>query len=299
MKSNSYSLSGLMGACIWAYEKGVKHDAEDLFNAVLEHYKEINTTDLMRGFAGVGWGIEYLVQNRFIDIETDEVLEKIDNALFRLRRQRNNMYLNSGCSLFDYGLYYLIRTKGGMQNDTTKVIIKKTILAFLVDECERMFFTHRFSEGPTPEVNITYLNSVNYFLLETHRLGVSPRKTFFVFETLMDYYSVFLMHNTPSVEEITSLHLLEYARGIYDEISNEKYIVLQQSFRKRIAKLGDQVLIAISRLGWDMLFYREIFLDNRCPQLAILDTNMEMLTESELLGVKFHKLFTRSKDAQY
>ena len=48
-------------------------------------YTEINnetTLDLKKGLTGIGWGIEYLSKNGFIEGNTDEILDEIDKTVY-------------------------------------------------------------------------------------------------------------------------------------------------------------------------------------------------------------------------
>ncbi|MGM0407453.1 MAG: lanthionine synthetase LanC family protein [Bacteroidota bacterium] len=77
-----------------------------------EIYEEITTNtpvDFENGLAGIGWGIEYLVQNGFIEADTDEVLEEFDNRIFKeliYNTPQENGLLNG---LTGLGAYFLKR----------------------------------------------------------------------------------------------------------------------------------------------------------------------------------------------
>lgn len=279
-----------MGTCIWAYESGKPADEAGTFLAdVFEHYSAVDSIGFMTGFAGIGWGVEYLVQHRFMEADTDEILEDIDDALFRLRRQRKKLY-EPGENFFEYGLYFLSRTKGGDPDNDALALTKRAVLAFLVEECERMFPACRSGERTIPEVNVAYLNSVVYFLSEVYRLGVCPQKARSVLRAVVRYYPVWLQHNAPSVAEITTSCLLGHI-GKRDDITDEACAGLQCLVGRRIAELKELPRTAISRLGWDMLFYKDIFTGNGGLPITIAGTNGEMASEPELLGVKFYRLF--------
>ena len=52
-----------------------------------EIYEDINLNaplDFANGLAGIGWGIEYLVQNHFIEADADDVFGEIDKRLMPL-----------------------------------------------------------------------------------------------------------------------------------------------------------------------------------------------------------------------
>lgn len=50
--------------------------------------------DFCSGLSGVGWGVEYLIQNKFVDADSDELLEDIDAKIMEwdVRRIKNGIY---------------------------------------------------------------------------------------------------------------------------------------------------------------------------------------------------------------
>ena len=85
--------------------------------------------DYRNGLSGIGSTIEYLVQNEYIEAETDEVLEDIDNRLFDV----DNLNVLSLDELFDTGYYTLWRLLG---NSLQKKAILRKFLPELVHSME-------------------------------------------------------------------------------------------------------------------------------------------------------------------
>jgi hypothetical protein len=54
--------------------------AGELIDEIYEDITIQSPVDFENGLAGIAWGIEYLVQNGFIDADTNEVLADIDDA---------------------------------------------------------------------------------------------------------------------------------------------------------------------------------------------------------------------------
>ena len=63
--------------------------------------------DFEDGLAGIGWGIEYLVQNKFAEGDTDEILEEIDNKVFKVLNEESLTSFELTNGLTGY-LFYLI-----------------------------------------------------------------------------------------------------------------------------------------------------------------------------------------------
>ncbi len=115
---------------------------EDYAGELLDEiYNEISTStsfDFENGLTGIGWGIEYLVQNGFIEADTDEVLEEFDNRVFKelvYNTPRNIGVLNG---LLGIGAYFLMRIQNPQSNDENlKTLTNKQALIHLIDELDR------------------------------------------------------------------------------------------------------------------------------------------------------------------
>lgn len=82
-------LHGKMGVSIYFFHlarktKNTNYEdyAKELIDEIYEEISNETPACFENGLAGIGSGIEYLVQNHFMEAETDEVLEDLDEALF-------------------------------------------------------------------------------------------------------------------------------------------------------------------------------------------------------------------------
>lgn len=56
---------------------------EHLLHEVISNWASVTQQSFEEGFAGIGWGIEWLAQNKFLPyINTDELLEEVDDLLY-------------------------------------------------------------------------------------------------------------------------------------------------------------------------------------------------------------------------
>jgi lantibiotic modifying enzyme len=83
-------LNGKMGISIFFYKYGSYLDNKiytDYAGELIDEiYEEVNTNtsiDFANGLAGIGWGIEYLAKHKYIESNTDEALEDMDNVIYR------------------------------------------------------------------------------------------------------------------------------------------------------------------------------------------------------------------------
>ncbi len=97
-------LNGKMGIAIFFYHYARhtnKHIYDDFAGELIDEiYKEIHMDsprDFKDGLSGIAWGIEYLIQNSFIEADTDEVLEELDvQILERDVRKIKDISLETG-----------------------------------------------------------------------------------------------------------------------------------------------------------------------------------------------------------
>jgi len=105
-----------------------------------EIYEEITTNtpvDFENGLAGIGWGIEYLVQNGFIEADTDEVLEEFDNRIFKELIYNTPKEIGLLDGIIGIGVYYLKRIQNPTSSEKTPALTNKQTLIHLIDELER------------------------------------------------------------------------------------------------------------------------------------------------------------------
>ncbi|MGM0504302.1 MAG: lanthionine synthetase LanC family protein [Bacteroidota bacterium] len=67
--------------------------------------------DFEGGLAGIGWGIEYLVQNGFVEANTDEILEEVDSRIFQHVIHTEKVPINFNNGLLGYATYIIWRLK--------------------------------------------------------------------------------------------------------------------------------------------------------------------------------------------
>ena len=187
-------LKGKVGIAIFFY-----HYARCTQNKIFEDYagelideiyEEINTNtpvNFENGLTGIGWGIEYLVKNKFVQADTDEALKEIDNAVYRIRLQSPILIKNQN-EIFGYGLYYISRICGHTIDDhNLDTLIKKYHLIFLVDECERILKQRLYLKYNIESLRIDSLNSFIWFLLEVNRLKIFPVKVIEILNCMPEY----------------------------------------------------------------------------------------------------------------
>ncbi|HQG37243.1 MAG TPA: lanthionine synthetase LanC family protein [Bacteroidales bacterium] len=244
-------LNGKMGIAIFFYlyarytnNKIFSDYAGDLIDEIYSEINESTSINFADGLMGIGWGIEYLVKNNFVEADTDEVLSDIDNAIYK-HRINSPLLLSTGCDFFDYGLYYISRLKSSSENDDLKQLMKKHHLIFLIDECERIFIYKRYLDFNIETLKIGTINSILWFLLEMYKVGLLSFKvkkllgylpTYLCFSnkedsTLADYYFLYrLLKRAYEFLSDDALHYLyksvieNYSINLYSQVNNDIFI---------------------------------------------------------------------------
>jgi len=116
---NSGLWQGKMGVAVFFFHYA-RYTGNELFeDYAIDIIKQIQAeihanspVDYNRGLAGIGAGIEYLVQNGFLNIDTDEVLEDFDNRIrhdIMYQPQENDSLRNGLTGLGQYLLWRIVR----------------------------------------------------------------------------------------------------------------------------------------------------------------------------------------------
>lgn len=154
-------MHGKMGICIFLYnfsQKTENKNYEDFAGELLDDvFKEINSQtsfDFENGLAGIGWGIEYLVKNGFVEGDTDEVLAEIDQKLLEIIGSPSHMTLNLLSGILGIGIYFLSRRKKAETNNyESSANTNERLIVQLINELENRIEKHkkdhRFYNGGT------------------------------------------------------------------------------------------------------------------------------------------------------
>ncbi|MCE5177632.1 MAG: glycosyltransferase [Porphyromonadaceae bacterium] len=103
-------LNGKMGSVIFLYHyykysnnKVFSKLSETFFEKIQEKITENTPLNFASGIAGIGWGLEYLYQNKLINVDTNDILFEIDRKIMEI-----NPFRSTNCNLH-YGMGGIIR----------------------------------------------------------------------------------------------------------------------------------------------------------------------------------------------
>ena len=259
-------LNGKMGIAIFFYNYS-RYSKNKIYEdyageLVDEIYEEINTStpvNFENGLTGIGWGIEYLVKNGFVQADTDEALEEVDNIVYR-----NSLYrpflLESGKDLFGYGLYFLARLTGkGYDDNNIKTLFKKQHLIYLTDDCERILINKRFLDFKIECPGIDTINSIAWFLLEMHRWGIFPFKIEKLLNALPEYLEFHseLLDDPSAIEQMKKLvgYIIPCIRDIHVKDRYNTILTGNASQKGDLKNTDSEIIRNFTKTTWQNLIY--------------------------------------------
>jgi len=116
---------GKMGICIYFYhyaritqEKKYEKIADKLLDQIYSKIDTAQGLNIEHGVLGVGLGIDYLINRKYVSGNINTILEEIDNKVFRLKIQEDSVFETKGyLQLLFYMLIRLRKQKKGSDNE--------------------------------------------------------------------------------------------------------------------------------------------------------------------------------------
>lgn len=262
-------LNGKMGIAIFFYfysrYTGIKIFEEYAGELIDEICDKVNTTtpvNFSGGLTGIGWGIEYLNKNRFIHVDTDEVLEDIDRSAYTSSLYRS--FLLDDCNdLFAYGFYYISRLCGKeSEDDNLDTIIKKQHLIYLTDDCERILVNKSYLMSDIQHLSLDTFNSLLWFLLEMERLELFPVKVKKILACTPEYIESYLHSD---LDTSGKLLLASLTKKIIEVADNKVKQPLQNTLKKYPLKKNEpslsekEVINIFTKMTWQNMIYDPYF----------------------------------------
>ncbi len=214
-------MHGKMGICIFFYhlarktgDKNYEEFAGELLDEIFEEIDIKTPLDFENGLTGIGWGIEYLVQNGFAEGDTNEILAAIDNSVLGGILARPFTIMDDQ-EIYSIGLYYLARLKGKESADDNLSLLRiKTHMVYLLEDCKRLLIRKEMFNQKVPQLTVRQLCSLTYFLIETHRISLFPAATGKLIRILPEYAKNKWQCSESIIDNFTLCHLLEQIQSL-------------------------------------------------------------------------------------
>lgn len=259
-------LNGKLGIALFFYiyarysgNKAFDDHAGELIDDIYKYINSQVPVNFSNGLTGIGWGIEYLVRNGYVQADTDDTLQEIDVAIYQSMLQRP-VLMDNGDDLFSYGFYYLARLQGREEDDDNlNTLIKKQQLIHLTDECDRLMILKKYLDFNIKSLGMGIINSIAWFLLEMNKSGLFPSKI----RRLLQHVPSELEFTSKTiynpVEEYVLCSLIQNIIPLVDDIEvQNKYKSFSDVAAERWREMNpdnEMLLDIISSLAWHKLTY--------------------------------------------
>lgn len=193
-------MQGSIGYCILFYHVArnkklneFELKADELLDKAFSNITKSSPLDFENGLAGIGWGIEYLVLNGFAQGDTDEILEDIDDKIFKAILEEGPQSLELTNGLTGY-LYYLIyRLKNKTNTSTNAYKVNRELLIELINRLDVMLT----SQFPAIVKDIHFDLFWKYpviltGLFESYKLNIHNEKIERIFTQWIPYFEAYI-----------------------------------------------------------------------------------------------------------
>lgn len=217
-------LNGKMGVALFFFKysrhtkrKIYENCAGEIIDEIYESLDKRIPITFSNGLMGIGWGIEYLVKNKYVEANTNEILSNLDNDIFN--KSIATSFFND--DFFGCGHYFLSRLSNEESFDELSYLKKKQIHIFLIDEIEKNIMNKRYTEFNIQPLKIEMLNSLIWYLIEVNKLGLYSNKIKEIGTYLLDHIA-FINRSKESMVDQFVLNLLEKELVDIIQVQNDK-----------------------------------------------------------------------------
>jgi hypothetical protein len=117
------------------------HKARTLLDEISDNISGVEALHFSDGLTGIGWGIEWLVQNSYVDANTDEILEDLDDELYKtvVFARSHGISLSNGA--LGKAMYFHKRLMAQNPDpDRCRILCIKECMVLLIDELNTGLF---------------------------------------------------------------------------------------------------------------------------------------------------------------
>lgn len=253
-------LEGKIGMVLFLYNyarlmhsKKVQKDADFLLDEIWESvHRSSLTNSFYSGHLGVAWALSELGKHSFLDIDDtiNSYFELIDFYVLRDQKTKIPILIDIESGLFVSGIYLLSRcTLSDLGLDINYYWRENAI--YLIEDSERILYRRTGCNNVfLPELTLSLLNSILYFLIKVHKQKIYPYKTNVLIKYL--YEQIKQLINQSNIQDIIVSQCLLLT--ISDEISyGDADLIDEHIYQSKIQ--GESMLDMLAALGLYTLLY--------------------------------------------
>jgi hypothetical protein len=122
--------------------KNYQEEAEKLLDNVITNIQSSSFSDIENGLSGIGWAIEFLIQSNFIEGDPDEVLEEVDNRVFKYLNEENINSFELTNGLTGFLIYLIARLKVKKSPESMAYEINRELLILVINRLYELVTPH-------------------------------------------------------------------------------------------------------------------------------------------------------------
>lgn len=138
-------LVGNAGVCLFLYQVYRRNGqvrfeeiADVMLENILEKQTMLSPTNFRDGLAGIGWEIEFLIQSNFYEGDSEEILEDVDNVIFKSIYETRSPLLTINEGLCGYLLYLNSRIKNEKNSSSIAYRINCELFKVLINRIDKI-----------------------------------------------------------------------------------------------------------------------------------------------------------------
>jgi hypothetical protein len=138
-ESSSLGLaSGKTGICVYFYcksrlteDKKYKSAAEKLIDEIFAEIDTVGNYNIQSGLAGIGLGIDYLIENKFVSGNINTVLREVDDKLFKISTSLSELEKMGLMDIIQLLCFFYVRLLKLQDNGEHERLIKEVIISLI------------------------------------------------------------------------------------------------------------------------------------------------------------------------
>ncbi len=251
-------LNGKIGIAIffYCYTKYCKNNfyekiADELLEDVFENLSSNISIYFTDGLTGIGWGIEYLVRNKLVEGNTDDILGDIDRAVLEYENISGS---NSKEVVSNVALYVISRLHNGLFCENKVILKLKTLMIKKVyDICDKELIV-------CEKMSLFQINSLFVFVTKMKQMHLFEEHNDVLYKKLKLCYNFQFDKNYDIIDIISFRVLYKKMLRTFNNTEFVKYYSIikenNEDFFLKKCNYDDTLIVNIySKIFW----YSDIF----------------------------------------
>ncbi len=232
--------SGSMGICLYLYWCGRQNNdlsyiekGSMLLDKIISGMSAQQTLDIPTGLSGIGLAFDYLISEKYVKGNINEILSEVDDIIFKSLSYPKYYDVISASSLVDILIFLVNRYGKQRDNSESKRLYKELIISSLNLLMEKI--NHNFFEEPS-NYNLDYLlPKFLYAMKEIYSLNICCKKIYcfldelsFKILSVMPYLNAHRLYLSYAIDLINSCCSLKkwdrQSVSLYESINFEYMI---------------------------------------------------------------------------